>query len=62
MIMNQFAVLVDEEFNIINEITDNFELNVNVSNMSSYLQDQEELCEVNVFSIILKNNIFIYKY
>ncbi len=47
---------------IINEITDNFELNVNVSNMSSYLQDQEEICEVNVFSIILKNNIFIYKY
>ncbi len=37
-----------ENDNTINEIANNFELNVIISNVSSYLQDQEELCEADI--------------
>jgi len=43
--MNQLEF---ENDNTINEIANNFEFNVNISNVSSYLQDQEELCEADI--------------
>jgi len=51
MMMNQLNNWLGDEFendNTINEIANNFELNVNISNVSSYLQDQEELCEADI--------------